>query len=134
MPALQPSADQMSAFANDAHDGPIVMINLLKYKEKASYPADAPEAAENLTGAEAYQRYGEGLASFRDDPAVGLEILYGGPVARFFIGAGDWDQVLVVRYPSRKHFLAMVSSEPYQAAHRHRDAGLLHQDLIETRP
>ena len=134
MPAMQPTAEQMSAFANDAHDGPIVMINLLKFKDKASYPADAAEAAENLSGAEAYQRYGEGLTRFHTDPAVGLEILYSGPVARFFIGEGDWDQVLVVRYPSRKHFVAMVSSETYQAAHRHRDAGLLHQDLIETRP
>lgn len=134
MPALQPTAEQMSAFAKDAHDGPIVMINLLKFREKAEYPADAPEASENLSGAEAYQRYGDGLAGFREDPNVGLDILYAGPVARFFIGSGDWDQVLVVRYPSRKNMLAMLSSEVYQAAHRHREAGLLHQDLIETRP
>lgn len=134
MPAMQPTSDQMSAFAADPHDSPIVMINLLKFREKATYPAEAAEAAENLSGVEAYQRYGEGLASFHADPNVGLEILYAGSVARFFIGEGDWDQVLVVRYPSRKHLLAMVSSETYQAAHRHREAGLLHQDLIETRP
>ena len=134
MPALQPTSEQMSEFAKDSHDGAIVMINLLKFREKAEYPDDAPEAKEMLTGAEAYQRYGEALASFRENPDVGLQILYAGPVARFFIGSGDWDQALVVRYPSRQHFLAMVASETYQAAHHHREAGLLHQDLIETRP
>ena len=134
MPAQQPTGAQMKAFATDTHDGPVVMINLIKFRQTAAYPPEAPEAAEGLSGQEAYGRYAEGLAGFRNDPSVALEVLYAGPVARFFIGEGDWDQALVVRYPSRKHFLAMVSSETYQAAHRHREAGMLHQDLIETRP
>lgn len=134
MPALLPTTEQMSAFAKDAHDGPIVMINLLKFRETAAYAPEEAEHAEGLSGHEAYQRYSAALAGFAEDPEVALNVLYAGPVARFFIGEGDWDMVLVVRYPSRARFLAMTESPTYQAAHRHRAAGLLHQDLIETRP
>ncbi|MCA8900263.1 MAG: DUF1330 domain-containing protein [Hyphomonas sp.] len=134
MTAKQPTSDQMKAFATDAHDGPIVMINLLKFKPKAEYPADAPEHGDGATGQQAYARYGAGLAEFTGEPQIGLKMLYSGPVARFFIGEGDWDMVAVVQYPSRKHFVTMTQDPRYQAAHRHRDAGLDHQQLIETRP
>ena len=40
--------------------------------------------------------------------------------------------VAIVRYPSRQAFLDMTVSEAYQAIHHHREAGLAHQDLIET--
>ncbi|MEM5516743.1 hypothetical protein WNY37_07265 [Henriciella sp. AS95] len=134
MPAMQPTTDQMRRFAKDVHDGPIVMVNLLKFKTRAEYQPDDPEYGEPITGAEAYWRYNDALFMFSAEPQIGLEIVYDGPVAGMFIGDGDWDKVLVVRYPSRKHFLAMTSDPRYQDAHRHRAAGLLHQDLIETRP
>jgi len=134
MTAKQPTSDQMRAFATDAHDGPIVMINLLKFRDKAEYLADAPEHGDGASGAEAYARYGAALAAFTGEPQIGLKVLYAGPVARFFIGEGDWDQVAVVFYPSRQHFVTMTQDPRYHAAHRHRDAGLDHQDLIETRP
>lgn len=131
MPAFAPTKDQFRAMRDDAHDGPIVMVNLLKFKELATYPEDAPEASEGLTGSQAYDRYQLALKDFARD--MGGEVIYSGPVMRWYIGEGDWDRVLIVRYPNRKQFLGMVTSDIYQNAHRHREAGLLHQDLMETR-
>lgn len=137
MPALQPDNEQMTRFAKDGHGGPVVMINLLKFKDQAEYKPDDPEAKENLTGAEAYGRYGKGLEQLSADPAIGLKVLYAGSAHGFLIGGNkgeDWDRVLVVHYPSRHHMLTMMRDPRYQQAHRHREAGLLHQDLIETHP
>ena len=134
MPALQPTTEQITAFTKDSHDGPIVMINLLKFREAAEYQPGDPEYGDEITGAEAYARYGAGVAELRGDPQIGIEFVYSGPAARFLIGEGDWDMVAVARYPSRAHMARMMRDERYQKAHRHRAAGLLHQDLIETRP
>ncbi|MFC6198665.1 DUF1330 domain-containing protein [Ponticaulis profundi] len=133
MPAKQPKTEQMRAFAKDSHDGPIVMLNLLKFRETADYQPDDPEYGESISGEAAYDRYGRELMTFASDD-MGVETLYAGDAERFMIGQGDWDRVLLVRYPSREHMLKMLSDPRYTKAHRHRDAGLLHQDLIETRP
>lgn len=134
MPALQPTTDQMRAFAKDEHDGPIVMINLLKFRDKAQYKPEDPEHGDDISGAEAYDRYAEGLEELSRDPSIGLKPLYAGSAHGFLIGEGDWDRVLVVHYPSRQHMLTMMRDARYQKVHRHREAGLLHQDLIETHP
>jgi uncharacterized protein (DUF1330 family) len=57
-------------------------------------------------------------------------------VQQVFIGmAGqpetDWDEVLIVRYPSRRHFLAMMADPTYRAALRHRYAGLERTVLLQ---
>jgi uncharacterized protein (DUF1330 family) len=135
MPALQPTTDQMRSFAKDIHDGPIVMVNLLKFHERAQYKADDPERHDGISGEAAYDRYCAGLETLSSDPDIGLKILYTGNVHSFLIGGDeDWDRVLVVRYPSRQHMLRMMRDERYRDYHRHREAGLKHQDLIETRP
>ena len=134
MPALQPTTEQMRDFAKAEDNGqPIFMINLLKFHDKAQYKDSDPEQGESFSGEEAYNRYGKGLEALTSDPSIGLEILYAGSVQRFLIGGDeDWDRVLVVRYPSRQHMLTMMRDPRYQEAHRHREAGLKHQDLIET--
>lgn len=134
MPALQPTTDQISRFVKDEHDGPIVMINLLKFRDKAAYQPGDPEHGDGASGEEAYARYGAALAPLTADPEIGVTPIYSAPAARFLIGEGDWDMVVLARYPSRAHMARMMRDERYQAAHRHRAAGLLHQDLIETRP
>lgn len=134
MPALQPTGEQLKSFVDDPHDGPIVMINLLKFRDKALYGEEDPEFGEGLTGREAYARYGAGVAALSSDPQIGITTLHVGRTARFLIGEGDWDTVAIAQYPSRKHMARMMADPRYQAAHRHRAAGLLHQDLIETRP
>lgn len=63
-------------------------------------------------------------------------MIYDGPYEQLFIGlAGtpetDWDKILVVRYPSRQHFLAMMADGGYRDALVHRYAGLARTVLIQ---
>ncbi len=134
MPALQPTTEQISTFTKDEHDGPIVMVNLLKFRDRAEYQPEDPEHGDGVSGREAYARYGAALAPLTADPEIAITPIYSAPAERFLIGSGDWDMVVLARYPSRAHMARMMLDPRYQAAHRHRAAGLLHQDLIETRP
>jgi uncharacterized protein (DUF1330 family) len=64
------------------------------------------------------------------------QVMFRGPVNQVFIGplddpGTDWDDVLIVRYPSRQHFLAMLADATYKAALVHRYAGLQRTVLLQ---
>ncbi|MEO9970143.1 MAG: DUF1330 domain-containing protein [Hyphomonadaceae bacterium] len=130
MTTIQPTPEQAQAFFGRDQDSPICMINLLKFKDKATYEADRAEAAENLTGREAYMRYGAAVGGLLAD--IGATPTFAGSINDMMIGEGDWDMVAIVEYPSRASMMQMGTSEAYQAIHYHRDAGLAHQLLIDT--
>ena len=132
MTTIQPTQEQIEAFLTCDMDEPVCMVNLLKFKDKATYEAGVPEASQDLTGEEAYGLYGIGV--FKVLEKIGAKPLFSAPVKSYFIGQGDWDMAAMVWYPSRKTFLEMPQREDYQAIHYHREAGLSHQDLIETTP
>ena len=80
--------------------GPVVVLNLLKFK-----PGDS------LTPYLEYIR--QVMARCSDS---GIELIYAGKLKEKIQGEiGDWDVVLVVRYPSRRHCYEMFRSEAYQA-------------------
>ena len=128
--AVVPNAAQIKAFTERGPEGPIVMVNLLKFRTKAAYGADQAEAKENLSGREAYLRYG--MVAQRCVAEAGGAIVWGGNQKLVFIGTASdlWDQVICVRYPSRQAFLAMVSRPDYTAASYHRDAALERTALL----
>ena len=131
--SIDPTSDQVRALRDAGPEGPIVMVNLLKFKPEATYAAGSGHAP--CSGEEAYNRY-EHAFSVEVWPVSQAEILYSGPVGQVFIGeAGtpetDWDRVLIVRYPSRQHFLAMMRDEAYRAALAHRYAGLARTVLLQ---
>jgi uncharacterized protein (DUF1330 family) len=128
--SVNPTSDQLRAMQNEGPDGPIVMVNLLKYREKAAYAADRAEAKENMSGREAYRRYG--MTALQCVSALGGGLVWSGPQALVFIGGSeqDWDEVVCVRYPSRQAFLKMISNPDYLAATYHREAGLARTALI----
>ena len=57
-----------------------------------------------------------------------------GDVERYFIGDGDWETVMVMWFPSRPAVVETLNHDRYAELHRHRDAGLLWQELLTTRP
>lgn len=132
MTATQPTAEQVQAFMTADMDEPVGMVNLLKFKPLATYADNMPEAAKGLTGQQAYALYGRGV--YEVLKRIGAKPLYSAPAQHFMIGDGDWDAAAIVWYPSRRVFLEMPQREDYQAIHYHRDAGLAHQQLIETTP
>lgn len=110
-------------------EGPIFMINLLKFKEQAQYD-DGRQT--DLTGREAYGLYGAAVSQIIRD--YGGEITFAGDVTFLALGQVEhlWDQIAIARYPSRGDLLAMSSSPEWQAAAVHRTAGLAGQLNIET--
>ena len=112
------NAEGMQAFARRAAEGPVVMLNLLKYK---------PEG-----GREMYGRYG--LAVFPLRQKVGGRILYAGEAAERMIGHEDWDSILIIEYPTRQAMLDMVMSAEYRAIQKLRDESLVRSVLYATDP
>lgn len=126
-PSIDPSGDQVRQLRDTGPDGPFVMVNLLKFRDRAQYDDDRNEPARS--GREAYALYEHVVFSVAVHDVGGAEIVYQGPVNQLFIGpiddpATDWDEVLLVRYPSKKHFLAMLADDTYRAALVHRQAAL----------
>ena len=127
MPIVNPTPERMEAFEGAAQDdGPIVMVNLLRFRERADY-------AEGGSGKEAYARYSKAVVPLVWE--VGGQVLWMGKVRDALIApAGEsWDEVVLVHYPGRRAFLRMVRSDSYQAIMHHRTAALLDSRLVETR-
>ena len=131
--SIDPTADQVRNLRDNGPDGPVVMLNLLKFRERAAYPDDS--GFEACSGVEAYKRYQHAFVV-----TVGAtsqaQVLYDGPAQNVVIGdaaaeAADWDKVLLVRYPSKDHFLAMMANEEYRHALVHRYAGLERTVLLQ---
>lgn len=132
MPAFQPTASQFRAFRDDPHDGPVCQVNLLKFRVKAEYQPEDPEHGEEIDGQTAYVRYSEAFTVAAAEVGGSTTLL--STTERYFIGGGDWDGVLVNTFPNRQAFIATLNHPDYKAMSRHREAGLLCQELIVTRP
>jgi uncharacterized protein (DUF1330 family) len=134
--SISPNADQFRELAAASDDGPVVMLNLLKYKARADADAAAPVAGADdaRTGQEAYRAYGD--AAVRMIEERGGSVLWAGQADQILIGdpAEDWDHVLLVQYPSRAAFLEMVAQPSYQDAHRHRESGLERTVVVACTP
>ena len=131
MGSVEPSHAQLQALvAKSADETPIVMINLLRYRDRAVYPPDVH--AEPCSGREAYQRYGLGVTPLLAE--AGGTVLWFGSVKQTVIGpeTENWDDAILVRYPSRKAFLGMVTSNAYLEIGVHRAAALADSRLIAT--
>ena len=128
--AVFPGPDQAAAFFGGPEDGPFVMINLLKFKERAEY-ADGTEP--ELSGRDAYRRYGKAVQACL--ASVDARSIYAGEVTELMLGHVDelWDMVALAQYPSRAAMAAMVASPDYQAIEKHRIAGLAGQLNIRTK-
>jgi uncharacterized protein (DUF1330 family) len=127
---IHPSPEQAKAFFSGEEDGPMCMVNLLKFKDKATY-ADGSEP--DLSGRDAYLRYGMGVQACL--AAVGGKARFTGFVTDLMLGEVEelWDMVAIAEYPSRTAMLQMVQSPEYQAITKHRDAGLAGQLNIRTK-
>ena len=113
-------------------DQPVVMLNLLRFREQAAY-ADSDQA-EPCSGREAYKRYSQ--TSLQTIAAVGGRVIFGGKAHEALIGppGDDWHQVFLVQYPSPAAFRAMMAMPQYQACVHHRTAALADSRLIPVTP
>ncbi len=129
---INPDEDQMRGLLESDGDGPLQFVNLLSYREVASYPDGHELSGAGLSGAEAYGRYG----------AIALEhvLRRGGSLVLFndvlhvLIGpSAPWDQIAIMEYPGKDAFIDMIRDPDYQAGLLHRDAGLAETTILVSR-
>jgi uncharacterized protein (DUF1330 family) len=133
MSHLEPTSESFAALAAMAQEeGPIEMINLLRYRAQAAYPAGSAHSA--CSGHAAYMRYGLAVQPFLQ--MVGGQIVWHGLPKLMVIGPVEkaWDEALIVRYPSVAAFVRMVTDPGYPAIAVHRTAALEDSRLIMARP
>lgn len=122
---------RIKAMQEAGPDGPIVMVNMLKFHEYAQYPDEAGNEAQ-ISGREAYMRYARVVMKILPD--FGGHSIFAGNVSWLMIGQVEdlWDEIVLIEYPNRGQLLAMSLSEQWKAASVHRQAGLAGQLNIET--
>ncbi len=133
MISTEPTSHQLEEMVGADADQPFDMINLLKYRAIAVYESDN-ENAIGRTGREAYNEYGKVVLP--QITALGGILAYRGSCKFHFVGDEnqDYDELIVVRYPSRRAYLDMFHSPEYQSAIVHRKAGLAFRVLHVCTP
>jgi uncharacterized protein (DUF1330 family) len=127
MSAIRPNKAQFVELMEAPDEGPVVMLNLLKFKAAA---ANIGEGSTAGSGASEYAKYGDAAVQMVE--ARGGKVLWMGRADQILIGDASegWDSVALVQYPSRKAFVEMVSTPEYEQAHEHRESGLERTVLI----
>ncbi len=134
IPYLEVSPQQGAAFFGTPDEGPVVMLNLLRFRERADYThAPGLEPEGGCSGREAYERYMREMLPLLE--ASGGAVLFSGTSAPFLIGPPDevWDHVLLVRQASKAAFLAFASDPESQRITAHRTAAISDSRLLPIR-
>lgn len=118
MSDILPSRDVYQALASNPSQGPVVMLNLLKFKPGG--------------GSKAYARYASAFEAVL--LRHGGRFVYLGRAAEMLVGDDTWDAVALVEYPSRKVFLDIIKSPEYKTLSKDREEGLERTVLYATDP
>lgn len=121
-PWLDGNADQFAEFVRHADDGPVVMLNLLKFRTGSS--------GDDETGAQAYARYGALAAPYVE--RHGGRLIWAGAPTQQLVGdmAYAWDAVLLVSWPKRQNLIDLGNDVEYRAIAHHRTDALDRTMLI----
>jgi hypothetical protein len=112
-----------------AEDGPIYMVNLMKYHEVAQYTDDAG-VDKPISGREADDRYNPSSILAK----IGATIVFVGDVVSNRAGDEEWDRIAIVRYATRKSFIDMQSRRDFTDKHVHKAAGMQRTIIVCCRP
>ena len=117
---------ELDALRNHEDPGPVVMVNLIEFREQS--------LDGNGTGREAYRRYSD--AAYQLVQARGGMAVWVGQAQHAALLEGDsadWDLIQVIYYPSRDAFVEMVTSPEYLAANVHRKNGVARHVVMATK-
>lgn len=122
---IEPTMEAGRALMMRGITGPVVMLNLLRFRDVADYSA-APELAppKPISGAQAFQRYIDHTLPHLS--ATGGEMMFVGRGGAWFIGPDDerWDMAMLIRQHSMASFMAFASNEAYLKGIGHRTAAV----------
>ena len=121
--------ERFTSFRGIEREGPIHMLNLVKFRNQAEY-----DDGRQATGAEAYAAYGKGSQPVLE--RLGGRIVWRGSMELMLIGPGDenWDLCFIAEYPSTEAFVSMIKDPEYREAMVHRQAGVADSRLIRMWP
>ena len=133
MSYIDPTREAFGAFAGLNHDGPLQMLNLLRFRGHAAY-ADGQAPRSGMTGAEAYAEYARASGPFFQ--GVGGRLAWSGvPLAGLIGPPGErWDAGFIAEYPDKDAFVRMVRDQGYQAIVFHRQAAVADSRLYGFGP
>lgn len=117
--AVDPRGSDLKRYLQEDTGGPVVMLNLLRFKEG---------------GRKSYEEYGRAIQPFLEK--VGGKVVYAGDGSTALVAEPGqaWDAVLLVRYPTRRSFSEMVADPAYQAGASRRSGALVEAVLQPTVP
>ena len=116
------------ATTDPADDGPVWMVNLMKYKEVADYGDGIDSGRSGRDADDEYTPTGP-------LKAVGAQIVYVAEVEATPLGDGtQWDRVAIVKYPTRRSFIEMQERKDFQDKHVHKEAGMDKTFVIGCQP
>jgi hypothetical protein len=128
---LEATQDAGRALFMRGIEGPLVMLNLLRFRAVADYSA-TPELAssEPISGTAAYDLYMQHTLPHLT--ASGGELLFFGSGGPWLIGpAGErWDAAMLVRQSSLQSFMAFTTNADYMRGLGHRVAALEDSRLL----
>ena len=124
--AQMPQPEQFQELMKGPEDQPVVMVNLLSFKNKAD------GGNEGMTGSESYGLYASNMKKFVE--SKGGRFIWSGRVDSMVIGESDadFDVIALVEYPNRKAFIEIASSAHVKEIGQDRGKGLERQWLIAT--
>ncbi|WP_103347704.1 DUF1330 domain-containing protein [Amycolatopsis sp. CA-128772] len=118
--AVDPRGADLKRYLAEDPGGPVVMLNLLRFREG---------------GQDSYDQYAAALEK-RFLSRYGARVLYAGSGSTPLVAepGQDWDAVLLVQYPSREAFSRMVADPEYQQVTHLRTEALSEAVLQATTP
>ncbi len=131
---VDPGREAWDLFKSLPRDQPIQMLNLIRLKPLADYPADHPDHGKGLTGLDAYRAYGRTTAHIFGRLG-GRQVWAGKPQVTVTGPATEaWDLAFIAEYPNAEAFMAMVRDPEYRELVKHRTAGVAESRLVRMAP
>ena len=127
---IDPSRENFELFKSLPRDTPIHMLNLVRFKPLATYPARHPLADAGWTGEQAYREYMRAIRPVLERAggtlawAGGFECVVTGPAE------WPWDETFVMAYPNAAAFMGMVKDPAYAPVVVHRQAAVEDSRLV----
>lgn len=131
MTYLDPTQSAGRDFVMRGITGPVLMLNLLRYRAVADYSAHPELApASPISGEAAYRLYMAHTLPFLE--ATGGRVEFFGTGGAFLIGPPDerWDAVMLVRQNSVQDFLSFAGNAECMKGIGHRTAALEDSRLL----
>lgn len=132
MALKDPELDQA---ARAIGDGPVVMVNLLRFRATPDYPLGFEGAhADSRSGY--YHGYVGGFRLAAEELGIAPELVYAGAqLAGLLVGQDDlWDEIAIVRYADFADLRRILASDTYvRHAKPHRFAVLADWRFIATK-